>query len=491
MSASSPSATRSSKSGGGRILSMDQYRGYAVLGMFVVNFLGHMDATHHSLKHNDTHFNWADSIMPAFIFAAGFSFRLSVLKRIPRIGRWNTYRGIIKRSFALVLVSLIMYGFNGEIKHWADMNQEGIWRFVASTLKANIWEVLAIIGMCQLLILPFIEMSSKARLATVAGFSVLHVLLSASFNYAFVTGQVNWMDEMLGIVGKTAWDGGIFGLISWSVPMLAGTLAYDLMSSRDQREGMMALLKWGTALMLIAYLASCLTRLYDVRESNAVEVAHVFPEPEEEAPAEGEAEDDAEGGAEGAAEDEAGETEEETEEEKKQREAEEKKREEEKKKREAEEKFRKKMQERASAHAVSPVIPPLANIRNRPLTSLLAEPPFFAPPPSEERKLNYWMMTKRVSTQSFMLFATGFSCVVYALFILVCDIGKHSNGLFAMFGENPLAAYIIHYNVIKLVEQIVPEDSPWYWATFGLILFSLITWLCVRFLQKSKFFLRL
>lgn len=449
------------KSADNRILSMDQYRGYAVLGMFVVNFLGHYDSIHHSVQHNDDHFNWADSIMPAFIFAAGFSFRLSMLKRVPKIGRGRTMAGFVKRSFALILVSLIMYGFNGSIGSWDEMNAVGIGSFIAKELKANMWEVLAIIGVCQLIILPVMEASAKVRLATAVGFSLAHVVLSGWFNYAFVSGQENWLDAALGILTKTAWDGGFFGLISWSIPMLAGSLVYDLVSSRSPRGAIAPLLGWGGLLMAVGYLLSCMTTLYDIRDTNKVEVSFVYDEAELQKDAEilkAKPADDA------------------SEEEKAAYDA---------------AKLRHDLRRRSASHAASPVIPPFGNMEGRSLTSLLAEPPFVPPPGREERKLNYWMMTKRITTQSFILFATGFSCAVYALFILAVDIGGLSSNLFSMFGENPLAAYIIHHSVIHLVEQIVPEDSPAWFACVGLVLFSAITWLCVRYLQKHRIFLRL
>jgi len=39
------------------IVSMDQYRGYAVPGMFVVNFLGGLSITRHVLKNKNAHFS--------------------------------------------------------------------------------------------------------------------------------------------------------------------------------------------------------------------------------------------------------------------------------------------------------------------------------------------------------------------------------------------------------------------------------------------------
>ena len=69
-------ATRTSA---GRIVSMDQFRGYTVAGMCVVNFLGGLQAIHPVLKHNNNYFSYADTIMPSFLFACGFSYRLTAL----------------------------------------------------------------------------------------------------------------------------------------------------------------------------------------------------------------------------------------------------------------------------------------------------------------------------------------------------------------------------------------------------------------------------
>ena len=41
-----------------RIRSLDQFRGYSVVAMFVVNFLGGLAITHQLLRHNNTHFSY-------------------------------------------------------------------------------------------------------------------------------------------------------------------------------------------------------------------------------------------------------------------------------------------------------------------------------------------------------------------------------------------------------------------------------------------------
>ncbi len=477
-----------------RVVSMDQYRGYCVAGMFVVNFLGAFDVTHQFLKHNGTHFSWADSIMPGFIFAAGFSFRLSVLKRIQRFGRGKTYLGVVKRSLALVLLSLMIYGLGGGFDNWGGVNSESSWKYFTELLKADLWEVLAIIGVLQLLLLPIIETGPVFRLIATVGCSVGHILISASFNYWFVYGQPNWMEGVWGLEGRRAWDGGFFGLISWAIAMLAGTLVYDLMVSRSAAKTVRPLFVWGGGLMFVGYAMYCLTTLYDVTDAEAIaayEAGVVNAEAKRVAEAEKRAfwESDPEPL-----------TEEQLAKAAEARSAAAEKDNYKKYASELEQLIARRAKERAEADkprvidkvfAESPVIPPFENASGRSFTSLLAEPPFFVPRPDALRKKNYWSMDKRMVTQSFILFATGFSIAVYALFVLACDTAGWSIGLFRTFGQNALAAYVLHGPVEHSIQQLVPDDSPAWWVTVGFVIFFTITYFFCRFLEKNKLYLKL
>src|SRR5271155_4869687 len=107
---------------GARIVSMDQFRGYTVAGMFIVNFVGGLAAFPEVMKHHNglPHFSYADTIMPSFLFAAGFSYRLSALKRFAKLGAARAYGHFVVRSLALVLISLVMYaGEDLDVKNWA------------------------------------------------------------------------------------------------------------------------------------------------------------------------------------------------------------------------------------------------------------------------------------------------------------------------------------------------------------------------------------
>ena len=100
---------------------MDQFRGYTVAGMFVVNFVGGLAAFPEVLKHHNglPYFSYADTIMPSFMFAAGFSYRLSALKRFApatAISCVSAFRG---PQPGLVLISLVMYaGEDVAFKQW-------------------------------------------------------------------------------------------------------------------------------------------------------------------------------------------------------------------------------------------------------------------------------------------------------------------------------------------------------------------------------------
>lgn len=487
----------------GRIVSMDQFRGYTVLGMFLVNFIDLYRIVHPVLDHNDNYFSYADTIMPSFIFAVGFSYRLTILRRLQSVGSLRTFWTFIKRSFALILVSLMIYGFGGGFDRWNEFSEmpetladklteddkeqlaelkqakaekqaehqkaiaedpslkrpgivgifnnfvDGIkdgdyknpawrktffanWRiFFAELLKSDLWEVLAIIGVCQLFIMPVIAAPWLVRLIAAIGLAVAYTFMAHSFNWGFIAGDPeNWMVKIWKTGGKSSWDGGFFGIVSWSIPMLAGSLTYDVVAKRGSTGAGSRLLTWGCVLMVIAYGMSCMSHLYDKGYGDGPIAS-----------------------------------------------------------------------EHKSGNAASPVWPDFSlasaadeNGETRGLTDFLAAPPFVQPAPKREWLENFWMMGKRQVTVSFITMGTGFALALYAVFILVCDKWGWKWGLFTTFGMNPLAAYIIHYmwyNKHDGIYTLVPKDSQLWFALIGLFVFFLFTYLCVRALEKRNIYIRL
>jgi len=250
---------------------MDQFRGYTVAGMFLVNFVGGLAAFPEVLKHHNGHpyFSYADSIMPSFMVAPGFSYRLTTLRRLAQQGAARTYWHALVRSLALVLISLVMYAAEDlHVKNWAEMTAEGVWKLVGGLLKANLWEVLAIIGVVQVLILPVIAASARVRTIAWIACAVIHVVISQSFNFSFVYGKTNWMDDLVGLTGPSAWDGGFFGVLGWAVPMLLGTTVYDIVVGGAPRIATRSILTYGAQLMGMGYAFNCLATLYDIEEGS-------------------------------------------------------------------------------------------------------------------------------------------------------------------------------------------------------------------------------
>ncbi len=399
-----------------RVVSLDQFRGYCVLGMFVVNFLGGMTSTHHLLRHNNTHFSLADSIMPAFILISGFSYRMTFVKRLLSQEPRSVRKRYLGRSIGLIVLSLMLFGFGNKISTYSELSWENLFRFVVLVIKADMWEVLAIIGACQILLLPFIAWSVRGRIALFFGLCISHFLLTWWFNWDFVYGRPNALDQFFGTVGKRAWDGGLFGLLAWSEIMLLGTLLPDLVNGVSRKSAVVRLITLGAFLMVVGYCVSCLSRLYDKPEAIA---------------------------------------------------------------------------ETSVETAADPVMPPWEKAKGRKLADLVAEPPLVPPPGIELREPNYWAMDKRIVSQSFVFFSAGWAVALYGLFVMFCDIWMWAFAPLTTFGQNPLAAYIIHHAVEVSLLALFPKDSSAWWASVGMLLSIAITYKFVRFLEDRQLYLRL
>ena len=248
-----------------RIVSMDQFRGYTVAGMLLVNYIGDMDAFHDVLKHHSTYFSYADSIMPSFFFAVGYSFRLTVIRRLPQLGAVQTYLTYFRRSLSLILISLMFYGLGASkdvFSDWQNYSWQNAWHLVTTIIKSDLWETLALIGVTQVFLLPFISRTLKFRALTIVGCLTAHAILSWLFNFNFSHQQPNAFEDLLvkyidwGASGKRCWESGPFGVLNWSVAMLSGSIAYDVILKNPSGKGAFKLFTLGVMFMAVGY--SCL-----------------------------------------------------------------------------------------------------------------------------------------------------------------------------------------------------------------------------------------
>jgi predicted acyltransferase len=199
----------------GRLLSIDQFRGYAILGMILVNFIGRFDVTPWILKHHKAGMSYNDTIAPVFIFVVGIGFMLSMSRRIQKDGLRAARRAAVKRYAILTFLGFIVYA-------------------------GYFWDALSDIGLAGLLALPFIDKRPGGRLAAAMGYLAVYQALYSCLGYG-------------GWVLANSLNGGPLGPLSWAFILLFGTRAYDLLATRDARTITRGCLAWGIGLGLAGW----------------------------------------------------------------------------------------------------------------------------------------------------------------------------------------------------------------------------------------------
>jgi predicted acyltransferase len=257
--------------GGIRIVSLDQFRGYTVAGMMLVNFIGGFVHAHPVLRHHNTYFSYADTIMPAFHFAVGFALRLTLLKRLQTVGKRVAYQHVIHRCLGLILLSTVLEAatWGHRFNTWSELGQTGVWGLVAGPLKCEFWETLAIIGITSLWVLPAIAAGVRARVLFLLGGMALHLVLAQLFYFDFMYARPNPLDRFWGAATVKGLDGGPLGFLMWAVPQLAGSLAYDAVAAGWRWPAFARVLGWGLILSVVGYGLSGLAMLYPATQPPA------------------------------------------------------------------------------------------------------------------------------------------------------------------------------------------------------------------------------
>ena len=130
---------------------------------------------------------------------------------------------------------------------------------------------------------------------------------------------------------------------------------------------------------------------------------------------------------------------------------------------------------------------------------LLAEPPFVPPPhPAGQmdasyryRQWNYWMMSQRGGTLSYLTFSAGLSLGLFLVFHGLWDFLGLSSGVLRTLGTNALAGYVLHMLVADAVQPFMPRDAPAWYVWAGCALYLLITYALLRSLERGGVYLRL
>ncbi|MBP3959314.1 acyltransferase family protein [Gemmata sp. G18] len=230
-----------------RLVSLDQFRGYTVLGMLLVNFVGSFDAVKKQLPvlaHHHTYCSYADTIMPQFLFAVGFAFRLTFVKRVTAVGAQAAYWHAVRRNLGLLLVAFVVYNVGSKWEKWDDLSQRDV--VLLRWAKQDLFQTLGHIAVTSLWVLPVIAARPRVRIAYTVFSGVLHVALSYWFNYRWTNTPPNGV------------DGGPLGFLTWAVPLLIGSLACDLYQSTPNRERLCIRFAFiGAIIAALAYGLSC------------------------------------------------------------------------------------------------------------------------------------------------------------------------------------------------------------------------------------------
>ncbi len=228
-------------------MSLDQFRGYTVAGMFVVNFLGGFAVVPAVLKHHHTYCSYADTIMPQFLFAVGFALRLVLLRNAQRDGTGAALRRAALRCVGLTVLGFVVYRLDGNFRSWSDLVARGPADVLANAFWRSPFQTLVHIGVTGLWVIPVMLAPARIRFAFAVASGLLHLGLSYLF----------WYDLLH---AKRVIDGGLLGFLTWSIPALAGSLAYDAIARRGAAGAMKPLLGWGVALMAAGYGIACLNQ---------------------------------------------------------------------------------------------------------------------------------------------------------------------------------------------------------------------------------------
>jgi predicted acyltransferase len=139
----------------------------------------------------------------------------------------------------------------------------------------------------------------------------------------------------------------------------------------------------------------------------------------------------------------------------------------------------------------SPVLPRFTDHSARDLGAYFADPPFVPPPPERLRLWNYWMLSRRLATPTFLLTAIGFGLMVYAAFVWLCDVGTFRLGVLRTLGQNPLIAYLLDGTIGAMACGSWAEGGGWPWALAGAAVRFAVTYGPVRLLEWRRIYLRL
>ena len=243
-----------------RIASLDQFRGYAIFGMLLVNFFGHyktewvkeLDDSFlktclefvfgQQLHHHGEYMTYADTIAPIFMFVVGIGMRISWIRRAGKVDTSTARKSMAMRYLTLVLIAFAIYS------GW-------------------IWDALMNIGLAGLMAVLIVDKKWPVRIAYALGLVVAYQLLFSYTSYGELMLRLGkygrelewpWISMFLplrGVLLDVPINGALFGHWSWAFMLIFGTIAYDIMATKDQKKIVIGLAGFGILLSIAGWVA--------------------------------------------------------------------------------------------------------------------------------------------------------------------------------------------------------------------------------------------
>ncbi len=394
-----------------RLTSLDQFRGYTIIGMLLVNFFGSYNCCYYVLEHKHDYCSYADTIMPQFLFAVGYAMQLGAAKMAlaDPATRWKR---IIRRFIGLSLVAILFYSWDDGFKEITERIQaNGFMPTLGALAKRTWFQTLLHISVTGLWIAPVVGKSAGVRIVYMLFSGLAHVWLSWKFNFS-------WTHGLDGSPGGI--DGGPLGFLTWTSSAILGTFACDIMKSGMESGAIIRrLVGWGVAVAAVAWLVSSLTTLYNVEPiKNAdgsfpawygkadvkLAIDPVIPS-----------------------------------------------------------------QERLKLAKLTlpelPFVPPPPALQPQPTKENPNPEPL-----KNLRQGNYWMMSQRAGSWTYTAYAGGLAMVIMAFFYWLSDLRGVTFGIFRTLGTNSLVAYMMQpvSGMILRSPGNKERAADWLQSTFGL-----------------------
>lgn len=197
--------------------------------MLVVNFIHAHWGLPATLSHHNTYCSYADTIMPQFFFAVGLAYRWTFLRRAAAAGEAVAYRHALRRNLRLLALGVFVYGILSGA-------------FLTQHFLDNTFQTLTTIAVTSLWVMPVMGRGPTTRAVFMVVSAALHLYLSYAFYFEYTQ--------------RHSIDGGPLGFLSWSIPLIGGTLACDFMQRRRTAPSIALNTLTGAMLMGVGYLLS-------------------------------------------------------------------------------------------------------------------------------------------------------------------------------------------------------------------------------------------